>query len=231
MTDDPLMILLPYGDRTHGVHMTAALDFHSNGVLSISLLPTTAFERSFDSFLNLDRRRKQPAFWTAPLLCSPPLIAFYTQCRCCQPDMFISREVCWIPICFRQAESQQHTAASRAFISFVFHPQQDLPKALKSYNNAPPCFQDDLRITTTTHTQQVYVPPHVITNTTSSPRRPYLIDTHPSAYRSILHHQPQSTIWRLRLTFRDCVLDLVLSPLFIVLIHLSLLFSAGQGMS
>jgi hypothetical protein len=174
--------------------MTAALDLHSIGVLSISLLPTTAFERSFDSFLNLDRRRKQPAFWTAPLLCSPPLIAFYTQCRCCQPDMFISREVCWIPICFRQAESQQHTAASRAFVSFVSHPQQDLFKALKSNNNAPPCFQDDLRITTTKHTQQVYVPPHVITkhNILSSKTLPHRhppfrtqIDSSPSAS---VHH-------------------------------------------
>jgi hypothetical protein len=192
--------------------MTAALEYHSIGVLSVFLSAPKAFERSLCINLELLRRKKRNLDFLVPIF----VCILYPMSRRPWPGHVL-------PLVERGL-LDTHLLASSVF-SFVIHPKPDLSTTLKSSNTALTRSQDNLRIITQTHTPQAYVPSYIITTTTPFPLSKCSTRSIHSPTNRLA---PPGQVWlfrRMRLLLAGSGLLLIGA----VLIHLSLLFSAGQG--
>jgi hypothetical protein len=158
--------------------MTAALEYHSIGVLSVFLSAPKAFERSLCINLELLRRKKRNLDFLVPIF----VCILYPMSRRPWPGHVL-------PLVERGL-LDTHLLASSVF-SFVIHPKPDLSTTLKSSNTALTRSQDNLRIITQTHTPQAYVPSYIITTTTPFPLSNALLD----------QYTPPQTDWLLLVGF------------------------------
>lgn len=215
-------LLTFYGDWTHGVITTAALDSHSIGVLSDYPLHPGRLSDLFCFHLDSPGQDKQPRFPVHHLcLHSIPDVVAPLAPTCFSSN---SKELAGYPFAFAGIGAAPYCGLA----SFVFlcHSSQlgsfyD-PEELKhcsctfsgqSKKHHANTYHPGLRAFDHHHQHDIF----------PIPKCPTLPNWHTSANRLTLHCGFRLTLWRLRLLLTG----LVLLPLFDVSIHLSLPFPAG----